>query len=404
MNASLRDLKQRAEELTPPSFDVQHIVERGDARLRRRRAGLAAGAAGLIVAVIATGAVLTGSNQRSNEPVKPPSPSATETPTETSTRQLTYTDVESAQAPHWLIRTIQFGDQVLRPGVDVAHVDVTDDGLALVAEDGTIYFADGSSVQRIGDLTIDVSWADGGVISASAGSLLAWFSPAEPDASLVVYDAHERKIVIRVPVPGCGPRECSLRAVIGDRVYWSENDELERDQTARTPLKALEVSNGTVSETNLGELWEALRATPRALIKGDSFADGEVVNERVNDEGVNFVADGTSLVLRRFVEAGPGEADDTYAYGGYDTTGRRLKLRLPDGYTPAATAYSLFQWLDDDRFAVMAGATHNEFGWNGFPGYGDILVCNIAQERCALAAEGPTDDDYRIVPHLDVPN
>jgi hypothetical protein len=118
---------------------------------------------------------------------------------------------------------------------------------------------------------------------------------------------------------------CSLRAVIDDRVYWSENDELERDQTAGTPLKAVEVPNGTVSETNMGELWEALRATPHALITGDSFADGEVVNERVNDEGVYFVADGSSLVLRRFVEAGPGDADDGYAYGGFDTVARPLQ-------------------------------------------------------------------------------
>jgi len=97
------------------------------------------------------------------------------------------------------------------------------------------------------------------------------------------------------------------------------------DQTAGTPLKAVEVPNGTVSETNMGELWEALRATPHALITGDSFADGEVVNERVNDEGVYFVADGSSLVLRRFVEAGPGDADDGYAYGGFDTVARPLQ-------------------------------------------------------------------------------
>jgi hypothetical protein len=52
----------------------------------------------------------------------------------------------------------------------------------------------------------------------------------------------------------------------------------------------------------------------------------------------------------------------------------------------------------------MAGAVPNEFGWNGFAGYGDILVCNIAEGRCAVAAKGPTGDGFRIVPHLDVPN
>jgi hypothetical protein len=54
----------------------------------------------------------------------------------------------------------------------------------------------------------------------------------------------------------------------------------------------------------------------------------------------------------------------------------------------------------------MSGATHTTFGngWNGFRGYGDILVCDIAHERCTLAASGPRDGGYRIVPHLDVPN
>jgi hypothetical protein len=77
-------------------------------------------------------------------------------------------------------------------------------------------------------------------------------------------------------------------------------------------------------------------------------------------------------------------ADDgtvTTCYGGFDTRGRRLHLRLPSGYTPAGAPYELLQWLDDDRFAVMAGATH-EFGLSGWSGYGDILVCDIARERC----------------------
>jgi hypothetical protein len=59
----------------------------------------------------------------------------------------------------------------------------------------------------------------------------------------------------------------------------------------------------------------------------------------------------------------------------------------------------------------MAGAVHNEFGWNGFSGYGDILVCDIAREECTLAVPGPagvsTSDGWgalRLVPHRDVPS
>ena len=398
MSASLRDLHRRVDELTPPSFDIDDVVERGDARLGRRRAALAVGTVGVVIAAIAAGTTLAASDERSNPPSNAPSPSVTETSVATPTRRLTYADVPGAQAPNWRIHTIHFGDQTLRLG-EVLHMDVTDDGLAVVAEDGTVYFSDGSSVERIGVTSIEVSFTDAGVKAASAGSLLAWFTPADPDRSLVVYDTHEREVVAQIPVHGCVQDQCRLVTVVGDRVYWSESDLPPAGQ----PLRALDVSTGTVSETDAAGLIAYLRAFPRGFVKGDSFAVGEVVTQDVNQEAVFFAPVGASLELRRLVrETSDDEA--VYGYGGFDSTGRRLHLRLPAGYTPAASDYVLFQWLDDDRFAVMAGAAHNEFGWNGFPGYGDILVCDIARERCTLAAEGPSDDGYRIVPHLDVPN
>jgi hypothetical protein len=400
MNASFRDLKRDADTMTPPSFDIEGIVERGDARLRRRRAAFAAAAAVMVVAVIITGTALTGPNQRSGEPTNDPAPSKTEAPAPTPARQLTYTDdyVENwkGAGPRWLIQSIQYGDQILRPGVDVMHMDVTDDGLALVAKDGGVYFADASSVERIGEVTIHVNFSDADVKTDSVGSLVAWFTPAEPETFLVVYDTHERQVVARVPVPGCRPDGCRLDAVVGNRVYWTDSPDAE--PVPPGALIALDVPSGTVFETDEGARSADIRANPRGLVKGDSFANGEVVNMEAN-----FTARGSSLELRRLVrETDDGEA--IYGYGGFDTTGRRLDLRLPDRYTPAATDYTLFQWLDDDRFAVMSGAVHNEFGWNGFPGYGDILVCNIAKGRCTLADNGPTSDRLRLVPHLDAPN
>lgn len=229
MNASLPDLKRRADGVTPPAFDVTGILERGEARLRRRRAALAAGAATLVVGVIAVGAALTGGNQGSDEPTKDLTPSIAKTPA--PERELAYADdyVENWEGagPRWLIRSIHYGDQVLRPGVDVMHMDVTDDGLALVAKDGSIYFADGESTERIGELTIDVNFSDAGVKSDSAGSLLAWFTPAGPETFLVVYDTHERKVVARVPVPACRRDPCRLDAVVGDRVYWTDSPDEE---------------------------------------------------------------------------------------------------------------------------------------------------------------------------------
>ena len=336
----------------------------------------------------------------------------TAAPTSTSMRPLTYTDdyvddFRHGHPPRWLIRSIRYGEHTLRPSVDVMHMDLTDDGLATVAKDGGIYFADGSSVEKIGDAIIEdgMSWSADGVRSASSGSLLAWFAPTRPDRSLVVYDTNARQILAEVPAPGCVKYSCQLKAVVGDRVYWSESP----DPTSTTslppagfPLMALDVLSGRVLQTNAKGLWEDLRAHPRAFVAGASFANGQVMSNEINYQAVYFSPQGSTLELRRVVRQ-KANGDEVFGFGGFDTTGRRLTLRLPDGYSPAATQYPLFQWLDDDKFAVMPGATFSK-GLGSFPGYGDILVCDIAREQCTLAAPGPTDNGFRLVPHLNVPN
>jgi hypothetical protein len=405
MNASLGDLKRHADGLTPPPLDLDDIVARGNARLGRRRAALAAGTAGLAVAVVAAGVAFTRSDERSGSPTDDPTPSVTETSVAAPpVRPLTYADVPAEQAPNWRIHTIHYGDLLPRLG-QVVHLDVTDDGLVVLNEDGSVYHFDGESIEEIGEVTIDRQfWTDTAVRTSGVGSLVAWFTPAGTDRSLVVYDAHARRSVGEVRVRDCEPDRCRLETLVGDHVYWSTSpDGPWADAPGTRPLKVLDLPSGAVSDTDAAAMWEDLRSHPRSFVKGESFDQGEVVNQDVNTEAVFFHPVGDNLELSRFVREGS-DGEGVYAYGGYDTTGRRLHLRLPENYTPAEAPYVLFQWLDDDSFAVMAGATHTTFGWNGFEGYGDILVCDIAQERCTLAVEGPTDDGYRIVPHLDVPN
>ena len=128
-----------------------------------------------------------------------------------------------------------------------------------------------------------------------------------------------------------------------------------------------------------------------------------------NIQATVFTPQGSTLELRRVARV-KANGDEVFGFGGFDTTGRRLNLRLPEGYTPAENPYVLFQWLDDDRFAVMPGATHEN--GHGFSGYGDILVCDIAREECTLAVPGPAGvstsdewgDGFRLVPHRDPPN
>ena len=418
MNVSLRDLKQHVDQTPPPPLDVEDIVARGDARLRRRRAALAAGSASLVVLAIVTSVTaLTDSNRGSNPPVDTPTPSVTETAAPTVERPLTYTDdyaVDPSLDIHWRMQSIQYGDRTLRPGTDATALDLTDDGLVMVAPDGGIHFTDGEATEKIGESAIleGQSWAEWGVKTSTSGSLAAWFTPEGRDRSLVVYDTHQQRVLTELPAAHC-QHQCQLEAVVGEHVYWSEEPGPNWSTTERwlgRPLMMLNVPDGTVSETDVRALAVDLRSHPRGFIKGDNYDTGEVVNQDINDEAVFFVPRGSTLELSRVVgESGTktecaDEDDGTviYCYGGYDTIGRRLNLQLPAGYSPAEHPYALFQWLDDDRFAVMAGAA--DFVEPG-EGYGDILVCDIAEERCTLAAPGPgPDGNLRLVPHLNLPN
>lgn len=320
----------------------------------------------------------------------------------TGGRPLTFSDDWVADPDldiHWRMKTIQYGDRTLNPGIDVTAMDLTDDGLVMVAPDGGVHFTDGETTEKIGELTISGSgsFREWGVQTSTSGSLAAWFTPEGPDRSLVVYDTHEHRLLAAVPAPECRSDECILVAVVGDRVYyeWSQ----AKGSRYTTRLMVLDVATETVSETDAVTLSAYLRSHPRGFVMGDVYDTGEVVTQDVNDEAVFFEARDSTLQLARIVR-GEGTDAPVYGYGGFDTTGRRLNLQLPKGYSPAEHPYALFQWLDDDRFAVMAGA--EDFVEPG-EGYGDVLVCDIARERCVFAAPGP-DDGLRLVPHLVLPN
>ena len=306
MNASLRDLKQRVEETVPPPLDVENIVARGNARLRRRRAAVAAGCASLAVAVVVAVAAIPSSHPRSNPSVGTPTPSVTETAAPSVARPLTYTDDYGIdrRPPYWLMRTIRYGDRVLRLGRDVTAIDITDDGLALVAADGGIYLTDGSSMEKIGESTIEngLTYSNSGVKTSTSGSLVAWFTPSGPDRSLVVYDAHQHRVLADAPRRDCVPDECALAAVVGDRVYYWSDAEGRR-------LMVLDVPTETVSRTDAGALAEDLRSYPRGFVYGDSFDTGEVANQDINTEAVFFVPRGSSLTLSRAVRATGADID-----------------------------------------------------------------------------------------------
>ena len=66
-------------------------------------------------------------------------------------------------------------------------------------------------------------------------------------------------------------------------------------------------------------------------------------------------------------------------------TGERLRVSVPDGYD--GEAMGVFQWLDDDRFAlVVPGPPASERVPTG-----DLLVCRISAGQCRTVASGEQD-------------
>ena len=153
-----------------------------------------------------------------------------------------------------------------------------------------------------------------------------------------------------------------------------------------------------------------LRSQPRTLVLGDSYEAGTV------SDGIDvmFINQGSRLVAVGVPEdlGGPLTScgTDRCETSAFDTSGAPVRLRVPDGYV-GARSFTVFQWLDDDRIALMAGAGGNfVFGLdNDLPGdnagYGDILVCRVSTGACELAVKGPelSGDIHRIVPDYGTP-
>jgi hypothetical protein len=414
MSASLRELNRRVDALTAPAFDITDIVERGNRRMRRRRALVATGAVATVAATIITAIVLASPEQRSHRPVNHPTPTPA-TPT-ASARSLTFTDdyrEDWNPEPHWLMQSIQYGDQRIRLEFEAEQMDVTDDGVVVVSEEGGVYLSNGATVERIGQTNPqDLSWASGRTESGNDGSLVSWFTSDGPTASLNVYDTHQRRLVAESSLPQC-PNGCPQLGIVGDRVYFDDPVDETTASGPRNRILFLDVSTGEVTGIEMREFWEDLRHHPRALVKSNDPSSGEVV---AVDAWLAKRDD--RLVLQWLVdETGPdvdgdgrGDGRAVFGYGGYDTNGRPLDLRLPAGYA-ATDSYRLFQWIDDDRFAAigavgdgsMPAAPHGK-------GYGDILICDLAAERCRVASQGParrpayTAGGFRLVPDLDAPN
>ena len=111
----------------------------------------------------------------------------------------------------------------------------------------------------------------------------------------------------------------------------------------------------------------ARRAVGPALVVGPSAQDGRLLHWEGDAGSANSV---DTLTVN----------DDSELDGLVDPhTGEDVELRVPAGYESGVLWF--VQWLDDDRFTLIAG--------NPAP-VGDLLVCRITEGRCDVVLDRST--------------
>ena len=365
MNGMLRDLlEERADAVDGPDLALADLIAEGERRINRRhRAALGGTVAAVAVALGASFALMQVGDGRTSPPVGPSS-----TPSSSSSADVQPEPTDgSGPLTYGVGATIHWGDRVIKAEEDADGLFVLDDGLAiLTGDDGTnadnrLYWTDGSEeieiAQGVGQLTV-----------SDRGSLMVWVDGND----VVLYDTDVLDVLARVPAPR-GWYVTQITA-LEDAAYWHELSEGSVTTEGRERLVRYDVATGsrTVS-TEADYRAEMQAALPARIVVGS--ADSKVPAD-------GFYVSGSRLnVTNSAGEPGPGFVA---------ATGDRLQVIVPDGYD--GESMYLFQWLADDRFALVASAP----GVGRVP-TGDLLTCSISAGKCRTVAAGPK---YWLLPGL----
>ncbi len=308
---------------------------------------------------------------------------------------------------------LHLGRRSVATGKDVLSLDVVDGGVAFTTLDGGVWFTDGSRPVLVG-LTapgvvrgVSVAWGLAGrpedwVVSDNSGSHFAWFEyPMGDRPEIVVYDAREQEQVARVPVDlkGSCERCVQIVSVTDLAVYWTDSlwrglGSAAEGRESPRPFRH-EYADSRTSQVALGTLRTDLLGRGRMLVVGDTVETGRLTD----GVGQDFVVDGGHLTQASAASRSSGAADAGRQV--FDPrTGRRLVFGAPPRYGYGIVErLRLFQWLDDDRFALFDAT-----GWNAGDLTGeDFLVCRISTTRCTVALERPASSGSPVVPELPTP-
>ncbi len=204
------------------------------------------------------------------------------------------------------------------------------------------------------------------VTSGEVGSLLVWLDGDD----VVIYDTHVRGVVDRVPLNGL--RLANPITPLEDAVYWTEYDDATATRLSDGKLVRYDVLTGTRTPSSQADYQAETRtALSPILVVGSADSVTPAEGFTVIDSRLEFVPDTRGAPPPVFVTA----------------TGERLRVSVPDGYD--GESLGVFQWLDDDRFALVA-----EGGVKRAP-IGDLLVCRISAGQCSTVASG---EQYWLLP------
>jgi hypothetical protein len=392
MNASLRELGDRAAAVPAPQLDVTALVSAGESRIRRRRLAAVAAVAAAVLVVVG-GALLAVPGNRDAAPPPAGRDHTSDAPdlvqTRPALRLLTYS---VGTTIHWGDRTVDVRQQAtgrIAGGKLVDYVDATDDGAvfvigqAPVKDDGgwglpygpaAVWFTDGSAPVRIG--TTSGSRVRGFEIAPTVtGSTLAWIDPGTDAApgAVVVYDTGKMTELARL-----GDADAVPLAVYDDVVYWSpDGGACERylpsgaaygcTQTAR--VMRFDTASGRQTQVSTADYDADRRARP-GLLTGRS-GDGQI------RRGVVFLS-----FLRhgdRLVAGGTWEARDPGFPSAVALTGRPLRLRHParDARKEARDdpqVLQMTQWLDPDRVVLL----------DDYDDETDLVTCRLSTGGCRV--------------------
>jgi hypothetical protein len=280
--------------------------------------------------------------------------------------------VDRSAATYSTGSTIHDGDQEIDVSPhEVASFVQTDDGFVFVDQDSDVYFADGATVEQIGDG--NGTWT---LAADDAGSYVGWVDYGDSPPDYVIYDTSTRSEVMRrtdedgEPL-GSGEHTSFVQDIDGDIAYlrdskgfvaWNLIDGTsERLASDVDPSWLLGVADGRLAhvESEGDRRYVVVSEDPHADHPRVPF-DAEAVGAELSPMG--------KYVVTRAPETG--DLVVTEVASQRDVT--------PDGIGYLA-GLAPMHWIDDDSFSIAWTPPGSERP--------DISLCSISAGECRVVVE-----------------